>query len=249
MMKLSKHFGAVVLMFLVLNAGAAVAQTTPETPEPADTTSSTEPAKPPENGKSGDFDDPKETAEQIRRSVGSEEEDPGDGSDDDRLEGWEMVLRLAIGMGVVVALMYTAVYLLRKYVPSARNMFGAGGMKIVSRTYLGSRQCLLLVKVGSKFVMVGVTGTTMSTLTEISDSEQVRSLTAELATGSTPSIADSFKEVLKSREEEYASESYEVEDNESYTDGDQERELHDARKELDAVTGKMNWLRNKNNSG
>ena len=122
-------------------------------------------------------------------------------------------------------------------------------MKIVSRTYLGSRQCLLLVKVGPRFVMVGVTGAAMSTLTEISDPEQVRSLTAELAAGSRSSISDSFKEVLKSREDEYASESYEVEEEESLADSEQERGLRDVRKELDTVTEKMNWLRNRNNSG
>jgi len=97
-------------------------------------------------------------------------------------------------------------------------------------------------------LMVGATGTSMTTLAEISDPEEVRSLTAELASGSSPSIAESFKQVLKSREEDYVSDQYEV-DEESVVSSEQEPEFQETRKELDALTDKMNWLRNRNNSG
>jgi len=152
------------------------------------------------------------------------------------LPGAEAVVKMLIWVGVVIVFIYTVVYVIRRYVPSARNMFGSGVVKVVGRTYISSKQHLLLVKVGSKFVMVGVTGTSMSPLAEISDPAEAKRLTEELAAQRGPGIASSFKTSLDDADGSYADDD---------VHGAREAELSGIRQELDAVAQKMTWWRSR----
>ena len=175
------------------------------------------------------------TAGDIRR----EENDRLDVSTGETPTGVNAVVKMLMWVGVVIGFIYAAAYVIRRYVPSARNMFGSGVIKIVGRTYISSKQYLLLVKVGSRLVMVGVTGGAMSALAEISDPDEAKRITDEVAAQSGHSIAGSFKKMLNQADEDYGS--GEVERGSHVRT---ETELSGLRKELDAVTQKMTlWRR------
>jgi len=157
--------------------------------------------------------------------------------------GLETVLRMMLWLAVVVVFIYVAVWLIRKYVPSARGMFGAGVVKVVGRATVGTRQHLLLVKVGGRFVLVGVTATTMTPLTEITDPEEARALMEALAEQSGGKIASSFKSAMSKADSEMAPPP-------DGTPGDAGRpaDVREVREELDAVRKKVNWWRGQTKS-
>ena len=154
------------------------------------------------------------------------------------LPGLGSLVKMLLWVGVVIVFIYAVVHVLRRYVPSARNMFGSGIVKVVGRTYVSSKQCLLLVKVGSKFVVVGVTGTSMSPLAEISNPDEAHKLAEELAAQSGQSIASSFRRSLNEADRDYVDEGM-------VSDGVGETELSGVREELDAVAQKMTWWRSR----
>ena len=145
------------------------------------------------------------------------------------LPGLESVLRMVLWLAVLVVFIYAAVWLMRKYVPAARGMFGAGTLKIVGRLHVAARQSILLVKVGDRFVMVGVTAGSMTALTEIRDPEEAKRLTEELAEqqGAAPG---SFGRALSKAGDAMAGES-------------READVSEVKGELDEVRRKVSWWR------
>jgi len=168
-------------------------------------------------------------------------QDLGSDDADDRktpkVPGAETVIRMLIWVGVVVVFIYAAVYLIRRYVPSARNMFGGGILKVVGRTYISSKQCILLVKVASKYVMVGVTGTSMTPLAEVADPEDARKISEELIEKSGASITGSFRQALERADGDY------TESQPAAATAADNSEISEIRSELEEVTQKMNWWR------
>ena len=151
---------------------------------------------------------------------------------------WAMV-KMLLWLGLIVVLIYGGVYAFRRYVPTARNMFGGGAMKIIGRTYLGPKTCILLVKVGSRLVMVGVTPNGMSMLTEITDVGEVTAVTNEMAAGAN-STGGTFGRALSRRHEEITA--HEFADSTEATEAP-DVEVRDMRDELEGITEKMNWWR------
>jgi len=154
------------------------------------------------------------------------------------LPGAGPVIRMLVYLAVVVVCIYAVVYFIRRYVPSARYMFGSGVLKVVGRTYVSSKQSILLIKVGSRFVVVGVTGATITPLAEISDAEEVRRLTEELTAQGGRKSADSFKKALTDADKDYAGR-----EEASKPENPGESALSDVRQELDALRNKVNWWR------
>ena len=154
------------------------------------------------------------------------------------LPGVNAVIRMLLWAAVVVACIYAAVYFIRRYVPTARMMFGGGVVKVVGRTYVSSRQSILLVKVGSRFVVVGVTGTSLTALSEISDPEEVRKLTEEVAAQGGRGTGEAFRKALSREEGKYAGTT-----ETGGTKSGGESGLSELRQELDAVRNKVNWWR------
>jgi len=157
------------------------------------------------------------------------------------LPGVGAVVKMLLWLGVVVVLIYGGVLVIRRYVPSARNMFGGGTLKVVARTYISSKQSILLVRVGSKFVMVGVTGGSMSPLAEISDPAEAEKLAEELAAQDKHARQRPFRKAM-----DHAAADYRGEGAASGTGGDSD--VDGVRAELDAVKEKMNWWRRQRKS-
>jgi flagellar protein FliO/FliZ len=81
----------------------------------------------------------------------------------------------------VLALIAAAAWVVRKYMPARRLISGSGVMEIVARLPLSGRQSLVLVKLGGRLVLVGVTPERIGTVCIVDDPEQVAMLIGRAA--------------------------------------------------------------------
>jgi flagellar biosynthetic protein FliO len=95
--------------------------------------------------------------------------------------------RTGIGaLGIVLASIVAAVWAFKRWVPAVRAADG-GLLRVVGRTSLTPKHSLALVRMGRRFVLVGVSGDRLSRLCEVSDPEEVAELAARAGIGTTPS--------------------------------------------------------------
>lgn len=189
--------------------------------------------------KAPEFDDSKTIGEHINeKPTGG----AGGGLED---QGWVAVLKMLFWMVLVVAAIYGGARLIKRYVPAARNMFGAGTLKVVGRTFLSPKQSILLVRVGRRMLVVGVTPASMSALAEISDPEELEYINNEMAGSGKGRDGGEFKQNLKEAADELES-GRELLDSTSLAvaDGDERAEMVDGlRGELDSIARKINLWR------
>ena len=158
------------------------------------------------------------------------------------------VVRMLFWVLLVVVALYGGARLLKRYVPAARNMFGSGTLKVVGRTFLSPKQSILLVRVGRRMVVVGVTATGMSALAEIRDPEELEYIANELNQTGKPEQAGDFKRSLKEATSQFASDEQRLDASASI---DTEQQQHDSlvngiRSELDSISRKVNLWRSGN---
>ncbi len=105
-------------------------------------------------------------------------------------------------MLAVLGLIVVCVAAIRKWLPQATRISGGSVINILARQYLSGKQSLALVKVGKRVVLVGVTPEAMSTLTEISDPEEIASIAASLQRGKVDSFSSALsRESLEAMDE------------------------------------------------
>ncbi|MCB9851310.1 MAG: flagellar biosynthetic protein FliO [Phycisphaerales bacterium] len=75
-------------------------------------------------------------------------------------------------LGGVLALIATLTVLVRRYLPAARPI-AADALKVVGRAPISAKQSAILLHVGNRLVLVGVSGEGMRTLAEITDPQEV----------------------------------------------------------------------------
>ena len=96
-----------------------------------------------------------------------------------------LVARIAFSLVVVVALIWGAVYLMRRfsgYVPSAR---GKSHVRVLGRAHIAPKKAIYIVQIGSRSLAVGVTDTQMAMLAELDPEETLSAYTAD-SEGSAP---------------------------------------------------------------
>jgi len=178
------------------------------------------------------------TVDELRKK----REETGLQRDVDGLGGWTVVKMLGWVLLVTVGI-WGAARLLKRYVPAAKGIFGAATMKVVGRTYLSPKQSILLVKVGKRMVMVGVTPTEIRALSEIRDEEELAEINRELA-GAGKGGAKTFQEDLKEARKAY-------ERGDGLLEGAKEDEssagktgaIEGIRQEMDSLSKKINLWR------
>lgn len=74
---------------------------------------------------------------------------------------------------VVVATICGAAYMFRKWVNPTQKIGNDGAIKVLARQYLSSKQCLCLVRLGHRLVLLGVTPERITSVTQIDDPEEV----------------------------------------------------------------------------
>jgi len=84
-------------------------------------------------------------------------------------------LLMLFWLGVVVAIIVAGFYVVRRCWPSVIPV-RAGGVQVLGRSYIGPKQSVVLLKVGSKVLVVGVSAQNMTTLAEINDPSEIAEL-------------------------------------------------------------------------
>jgi flagellar protein FliO/FliZ len=148
---------------------------------------------------SGPVDD--HSAQRIPSSTDSRLLNGGDA----RESSWMPTLQTLLALAVVIALIYACRYVLRR-LGKGTPLGGAdsGVIEVLSRTGIGARQQLLLVRLGRRLVLVGCWPGGMAGLSEITDPAEVSALTSSVeaggAGGSARAVADKVRNRLDAKE-------------------------------------------------
>lgn len=104
---------------------------------------------------------------------------------------WSMMLKSGGMLCVVIGVLLSVLYLIRRFSAGAR-MGGAGGqtIKILSSTHLGPREKLILVDVMEKRVLLGVTPGRIDLITELDRGEALEPESAPVVTRSFSSLME-----------------------------------------------------------
>lgn len=111
------------------------------------------------------------------------------------------------GLGALVAvlaLVGAAAWLMRRWVPGVRAV-ESGVVRVVGRTVLSPKHTLTLVALGRRFVLVGVCGDRLTTISEVTDPDEVAALAARIGS-SHGQKGDDFGDLLAGEEDDYRSE-------------------------------------------
>lgn len=125
-----------------------------------------------------------------------------------RVAGGEVVVRTPswysrgfVPLGVVLALMGSAYYLVRRFMPS-RRLSDDSLLRVVGRTNITPKHSIALIQLSRRFVLVGLSGDRIEALSDIVDPSEVADLTARIA-GQHAATSTRFEELLVSESEEY----------------------------------------------
>jgi len=128
---------------------------------------------------------------------GLEDDRVGDGRSGGPLTG---LLQTLGALALVVALIFLARYLLKRFGGAGRSPGRNEAIEVVARTAVAPRQQLMLVRLGERLVLVGTAGGGFSALCEITDPQEV----AKLLKTAAESRQGAFAGVFKRKSEELA---------------------------------------------
>lgn len=118
-----------------------------------------------------------------------------------------------VSLGVVLGVIGAVYWLTRKLVPALASSDGTA-VRVVARTALSPKHNVALLRVGRRFVLVGLSGERMSPLAEITDGEEVAELLTITGAGSRSS-GDAFENVMSSE-----TDAFDVDHHDEATDAD-----------------------------
>lgn len=87
-----------------------------------------------------------------------------------RMTWW---ITTAIGLAVVLAVIFTAGRALRAFVPGLGAEDPSGPIHVLHRTFITPKQSACLIRCGDRLLLVGLSGDRMQTLTEITDPKEI----------------------------------------------------------------------------
>ena len=107
-----------------------------------------------------------------------------------------------VSLAVVLGLVGAVYWLTRKLVPSFRAS-DSSVVRVVARSSISPRHNVALLRVGRRFVLVGVSGDRMSALSEITDADEVAELVAKVGGGAGTS-GSAFERVISRETDAFA---------------------------------------------
>ena len=107
-------------------------------------------------------------------------------------------------LAVVVGIFLLVAWVTRRAAPQSAQALPADVVQVLGRAPLAVRNTMHLVRIGNKLLLVSLTAQGASTLTEITDPQQVESLSAQCERSRPGSISATFRNVLHQFAEERA---------------------------------------------
>ena len=120
--------------------------------------------------------------------------------------------------------------------PGRRMLASSGAIEVLSRTSLSGKQSLVLVRMGRRLLLLGVTGDEMNTLCVVEDPDQVATLVGEAAGGQPGSMTQMFARAF-------------AEESQAYDPNliDEEEEKAEAREPVRSLLDKVRHLSSRRN--
>lgn len=105
---------------------------------------------------------------------------------------------------LVVLILIGGVALVVKRSMPARRMLGGGGvLSVLARLPVSTKQSLILVKMGRQLVLLGVSPDNISSLSVVSDPEQVAAMVGEVASSKKDSMSRAFSQAFSEESKVY----------------------------------------------
>lgn len=109
-----------------------------------------------------------------------------------------VILKLGLGLGVVVLLVWGSVAVLRKSSIGKQFSANTGRIRVIERSYLGPKKSICLVRIGKRALALGVTEGSITTLAELDD-EDLPAVVVPTGVDGTSFVAQ-FRSLLSSKE-------------------------------------------------
>jgi flagellar biogenesis protein FliO len=113
--------------------------------------------------------------------------------------------RVAGSLVIVIALIYATRWMLRKLAPATARSTASRAVQVLSRNVISSKQKVLILQVGRRLIVVGDNGQQLSTLCEITDSQESAALLAQLRRESDQPASKTFSALLGRAAESFGS--------------------------------------------
>jgi len=150
-------------------------------------------------------------------------------------------LRTGGALLAVLAVMWLCVALAKKAFGSSTFGGPDAAVQVLSRTYLSNRHQLVLLRVGRRVVLVGLTGSGLTQLAEVSDPVEAAEILAKIEAAKPGSISQEFLQVLKEAQREY--EPPEMYPSEVVEFGSSSTDLRSLRGEIRSLLDRVQSLR------
>lgn len=106
-------------------------------------------------------------------------------------------------LAIVLASIFVLVWVFRRFQPAGTRHGVAGPLHVLSRQFLSNRQSLLLVRLGRRILLIGLTADRMSTLADVSDPDEAAWLHGQFESGRAGSLTAGFQRILARQQEEF----------------------------------------------
>ena len=117
--------------------------------------------------------------------------------------GW-LLMKVVLYLLLVLGLLYASAWMVRRFLPARQALMGHSAITVLGRSHLSTRMQIYLVQVGSQILVIGVTADQMTTLSTITDPEDVKSIlgASEPAPGAGKGFEGLFKKAVSQYEGE-----------------------------------------------
>ena len=163
-----------------------------------------------------------------------------EGSSAGSLSPWRMLMALV----VVLILLVTGAFFLRRYMRVSGRTGTPNGMEILSKNSINARQSVCMMKVGSRVLVLGVSPNHMAALDVIDDPDEVAMITGDIETSLPRSISRSFGKFFQKESQQFEqerSDKLEGADSESHSYRDP-GQIQQAKRELAGLLDKVKGL-------
>lgn len=137
---------------------------------------------------------PETAAPIIRRSAASAASTQSSTGDSARAPSgvFPDLARLALALGVVLALIFALRWLSRRVFPSVSAGQSSAAVRLLARSVVTPRQQVLLLQVGRRIVVAADNGSQLSPLSEITDADEIAGLLGQIDSTRSGSISGAF---------------------------------------------------------